>query len=88
MYLTRFDYKMYFMECKEGLTAMYRNDLIVKAMEEQGKTNESLAHEVKLSHATISAIRNGTTDPKLSTFLVIAAALELDPAELLPAKAA
>jgi transcriptional regulator with XRE-family HTH domain len=57
---------------------MYRNDLIVKAMEDQGKTNESLAHETGLSHATVSAVRNGNEQVRLETLRLIAKALGLE----------
>jgi transcriptional regulator with XRE-family HTH domain len=68
---------------------MYRSDLIVKAMENQGKTNESLAHETGLSHATVSAVRNGNEQVRLETLNAIADALGLDMGELfrLPRKA-
>ena len=54
---------------------MYRADLINIAMEEQGKTNESLAHAAGLSHATISAIRNGEENLRLLSLKKAANAL-------------
>ena len=56
---------------------MYRADLINTAMEEQGKTNESLAHAAGLSHATISAIRNGEENVRLLSLKKTANALNL-----------
>lgn len=56
---------------------MYRADLINTAMEEQGKTNESLAHAAGLSHATISAIRNGEENVRLLSLKKAANALNL-----------
>lgn len=56
---------------------MYRADLINIAMEEQGKTNESLAHAAGLSHATISAIRNGEENVRLLSLKRTADALNL-----------
>lgn len=56
---------------------MYQAAVIVEAMKQQGKTNESVAHEAGLSHATVSAIRNGEPNAKLSTLRKVAAALDL-----------
>lgn len=56
---------------------MYRADLINAAMEKQGKTNESLAHDAGLSHATISAIRNGEQNVRLLSLKKAASALNL-----------
>ncbi|HWW74721.1 MAG TPA: helix-turn-helix transcriptional regulator [Pyrinomonadaceae bacterium] len=56
---------------------MYRAELINSAMEEQGKTNESLAHAAGLSHATISAIRNGEENVRLISLKKAANALNL-----------
>lgn len=56
---------------------MYRSDIIKAAMEEQGKTNESLAHVAGLSHATISAIRNGEQNVRLLSLKKAADALNL-----------
>lgn len=60
----------------------YRTDLIVDAMGRLGKTNESLAHETQLSHATISAVRNGKPHVQLETLRIIATALGLTMQEL------
>ncbi len=56
---------------------MYRTDVINAAIEEQGKTNESLAHAAGLSHATISAIRNGEENIRLLSLKKAANALNL-----------
>lgn len=56
---------------------MYKAELINAAMEEQGKTNESLAHDAGLSHATISAIRNGEENVRLLSLKKAAHALNL-----------
>ena len=54
-----------------------RADLINTAMGEQGKTNESLAKAAGLSHATISAIRNGEENVRLLSLKKAARALNL-----------
>jgi transcriptional regulator with XRE-family HTH domain len=69
-------YQIYFIRRQEEVT-MYRADLINTAMEEQGKTNESLAHAAGLSHATISAIRNGEENLRLLSLKKTANALNL-----------
>lgn len=55
---------------------MYQSELIKTAMEQQGKTNESLAHAAGLSHATISAIRNGEENVRLLSLKKTAKALK------------
>jgi transcriptional regulator with XRE-family HTH domain len=55
---------------------MYQAELIKTAMEQQGKTNESLAHAAGLSHATISAIRNGEENVRLLSLKKAANALK------------
>jgi DNA-binding Xre family transcriptional regulator len=57
--------------------APYRTDLINDAMNESGHTNESLAHKTGLSHATISAVRNGKANVQLATLRVIVKELKL-----------
>lgn len=61
---------------------MYRNDLIIKAMKDQGKTNESLAHEAGLTGATVSAVRNGNDRVGLQTLQAVVTALGLNMKEL------
>jgi transcriptional regulator with XRE-family HTH domain len=73
--LTAVLYQIYFIRRKEEAT-MYRAELINAAMEEQGKTNESLAHAAGLSHATISAIRNGEENVRLLSLKKTAKALK------------
>lgn len=70
-------YQVYFIGRKEEVLTMYRADLINRAMEKQGETNESLAHAAGLSHATISAIRNGEENVRLLSLKKAASALNL-----------
>jgi len=80
--LTAAHHQDYLIKRKENVMKPYRYDLIVRAMASQGKTNESLAHESKLSHASISAVRNGKPDINLSTLRTVALSLGLQMHEL------
>jgi len=62
---------------------MYKADLINEAMGRRRLTNESLAELSELSPPTISAIRNGKWDGKLSVLSRVAKALELEVKDLL-----
>lgn len=57
--------------------------VLKKAREERGLSQEALAHAIK-SHAThISRLENGQKQPTLTTLFKIAEKLELDPEELI-----
>ncbi len=62
---------------------MYRTDLINAVMGEKRLTNESLASAAKVSAPTISAIRNGKWDGKLSVLKSVAEALGLRLSDLI-----
>jgi transcriptional regulator with XRE-family HTH domain len=50
---------------------------------DQDITQESLADRVGIRPATLIDLEKGRSDPKLSTFLMIADALGVDPSDLL-----
>lgn len=65
------------LEAQEKAYAYYTGQLIEKARKEANMTQEELASKIGSNKSYISKVENGKTEPKVSTFYRIAAALGL-----------
>jgi transcriptional regulator with XRE-family HTH domain len=67
---------------------IYRDDKIRAAMAAKRLTNEEVAQKAGLSTVTVSFIRNGKGDAKISSLGAIATALDMELTELFEPRAA